>query len=243
MEPPGMEPLLIPRERSLSEERKRQIFLAAMEVFDEHGFERAKVEDVATRAGLARATIYYHFRSKRDLFVFLLRQGIEELGSAVEAAVSLASSPLEALEALIDSHVDFYSANQGFARLVLTETWRASPAKELAPAQLLTHDLVVALEVFEKAEAAGILRQSFSKGFLVSGFYGLIAATAVYFITFERDLEPDSLKRDLRELLLHGALDARVAARPPGAGAPGARGRSARASARSGPARKPGNKP
>jgi len=204
-----MDPLLIPRERSLSEERKRQIFEAAMEVFDERGFERAKVEDVAARAGLARATIYYHFRSKRDLFVFLLRQGMEELGRAVSDAVSAASSPLEALEALIDSHVDFYTAHQSFARLVLTETWRTNPAKELSPAELLTHDLGVALEVFARAEKAGILKPSFGRGFLVSGFYGVIAATAVHFITFEQDLDPSSLKRDLRELLLHGAVEAR----------------------------------
>lgn len=196
----------IARERGLSEDLKRRIFTAAMEVFAERGFERTKVEDVAKSAGMARATIYYHFRSKQDLFGFLLQEGIEEMAEAVGEAVSRAASPREALDAMVDSHIDFYVNYQSFARVVLAETWRMEPGNDFSPQRLLVHDLKIVSEVIADAKEAGVLKPELGEEFLASAFYGLLSAAAVHFSLVASTFDPSTLKRDVKELLFKGAL-------------------------------------
>jgi AcrR family transcriptional regulator len=50
-------------------EKRRKILGAAREVFAELGFERASVDQIASRAGVSKATVYNHFTDKKALFV------------------------------------------------------------------------------------------------------------------------------------------------------------------------------
>lgn len=56
--------------------RPRQILNAAIKLFCELGFEAARLEDIADRAGVSKATIYLYFESKEDLFFALIRENI-----------------------------------------------------------------------------------------------------------------------------------------------------------------------
>lgn len=62
-----------------------RILEAALDVFCEHGY-RASIDAVASRANVARQTIYNHFRSKEALFGAALEKAIAELFSAVRAS-------------------------------------------------------------------------------------------------------------------------------------------------------------
>ena len=54
-----------PRARKVEPETRRQAILdAALAVFAERGFEAARLEDVAARAGVAKGTLYLYFRDK-----------------------------------------------------------------------------------------------------------------------------------------------------------------------------------
>jgi AcrR family transcriptional regulator len=50
------------------EARPEEILCAAVHVFGEEGFARAKLEDVARRAGVSKGTLYLYFDSKDTLF-------------------------------------------------------------------------------------------------------------------------------------------------------------------------------
>lgn len=63
------EPALDPRR-----ERKRsRILSAATQLFIQHGYRRASLDDVAARAGVAKGTVYLYFPSKADLLVAALQ--------------------------------------------------------------------------------------------------------------------------------------------------------------------------
>jgi AcrR family transcriptional regulator len=57
-----------------AEERRDRILDAAVEAFAEHGFREAKMQDIATRAGVVPSVLYDHFGSKRELFITVLEQ-------------------------------------------------------------------------------------------------------------------------------------------------------------------------
>lgn len=56
------------------EERQAQILAAAREEFIENGYQAARISDVAKRASLSKGAIYFHYPSKRDLFLALVLQ-------------------------------------------------------------------------------------------------------------------------------------------------------------------------
>lgn len=57
-----------PRYRRRKEERPDEIADAAFEIFAERGFERARVDDVAKRAGVSKGLMYVYFKTKEELF-------------------------------------------------------------------------------------------------------------------------------------------------------------------------------
>src|SRR5690242_2891090 len=54
-------------------ERRDAILSAALDEFSSRGFEAARLDDVARRAGIAKGTIYLYFRDKEALFQELIR--------------------------------------------------------------------------------------------------------------------------------------------------------------------------
>ena len=57
----------------------------------------ASLGDVAAHAGVGRATLHRHFRSREALMTALARTATEELGAAVDAATAAATSHAEGL--------------------------------------------------------------------------------------------------------------------------------------------------
>ena len=92
------------------------IFKAAIEVFAESGFDQAKMDDIAKAAGVAKGTIYYHFKSKEELFVGLMNEGVQKLIDSAQRNVDLHESPTDQLLALVENQVHFYCK---------TENWRS----------------------------------------------------------------------------------------------------------------------
>lgn len=62
------------RQRLPSQVRVNQILEAALAEFASHGFVATRTEDIASRAGLSKGSIYLHFKSKDELLEALLKQ-------------------------------------------------------------------------------------------------------------------------------------------------------------------------
>lgn len=58
------------------EARPAELISAALDLFVERGFAATRLEDVATRAGVSKGTLYLYFPSKEDLFKAVVRGGI-----------------------------------------------------------------------------------------------------------------------------------------------------------------------
>src|SRR5690348_12262919 len=60
-------------------ERRAAIVDAAMEEFVARGFAATRLDDIARRAGVAKGTIYLHFKDKESMFEELIRTAIVPL--------------------------------------------------------------------------------------------------------------------------------------------------------------------
>ena len=68
-----------PRRRLPAAERRELIERAATEVFAEHGYAGASIDEIARRSDVSPPVVYDHFASKLDLFVRLLERTRDEL--------------------------------------------------------------------------------------------------------------------------------------------------------------------
>lgn len=123
--------LLGPRERFaewLADENtapgdtRSRILAAAARVFAERGFDRSSIDEVAAAAGLTKGAVYWHFKSKDELFFALLDQRCAAmeayLPQAVTDAVGRSSgNPRQALITLMSGLFRHLAADPEWSRL------------------------------------------------------------------------------------------------------------------------------
>ena len=84
--------------------RIEQIAEAALRLFARYGYKRTSMDDIAREAGVARATLYLHFKGKDDVF----RAMLAGLGGRVETrcreALAMPGPFPERLAALMEAH-------------------------------------------------------------------------------------------------------------------------------------------
>ncbi|WP_234447838.1 TetR/AcrR family transcriptional regulator [Viridibacillus soli] len=73
--------------RKEAEERRNEILDAADELFGRKGFDGTSTNDILEKVGIARGTLYYHYKSKEDIMNALIeRYTVLLLGAAKEIA-------------------------------------------------------------------------------------------------------------------------------------------------------------
>lgn len=71
-----------------AEERRNEILDAADMLFGQKGYDETSTNDILDKVGIARGTLYYHFKSKEDIMDALIeRYNVRILGAAKEIAL------------------------------------------------------------------------------------------------------------------------------------------------------------
>lgn len=102
-------------------EREQEILAAARDVFAEHGFEKASIDDITERVGIGKGTVYLHFSSKEDILLALMQQTVETLVDTCRTALATQGCVLDKLRAILACLVDHRHANDQLVRIVHTE--------------------------------------------------------------------------------------------------------------------------
>ena len=88
-------------------DRRRQILDTAAQLFAQRGFHGVSVHDIGAACGISGPALYKHFRGKDELLAASLTDISETLLKEGSARAAAAGSPEQALNALLDWHVDF----------------------------------------------------------------------------------------------------------------------------------------
>jgi len=88
--------------------RREELVGAAAMVFKEKGFAATTVDDIGRRAKMDRATVYYYFRGKKELFREMVNEATSENVHMAERAASLDQPAREKLRELIEGLLQSY---------------------------------------------------------------------------------------------------------------------------------------
>ncbi len=80
---------------------KEQLIDVARDVFARFGYKKTTVDDIAQKAGKAKSSLYYYFKSKEDIFIAVLEKEATILRSKIVNALVDISSPADQLRTYI----------------------------------------------------------------------------------------------------------------------------------------------
>lgn len=109
--------------RAANAETRRRILDAAARCFARSGFRRARLEDVAARAGVSRALVYGYFESKAALLRAVRDQELAGWREAVEPGLRGAAGPGEALTVMVGETLR-YARERPFLQALLADDVR-----------------------------------------------------------------------------------------------------------------------
>jgi len=104
-------------------ERRAAIIAAGLDEFTSRGYAATRLEDVARRAGVAKGTIYLHFKDKEALFQELIRTALVPLIGRLAAAPVAGHSARAMLESFAAAFVEEVAQTKrgDIVRLVMAE--------------------------------------------------------------------------------------------------------------------------
>jgi TetR/AcrR family transcriptional repressor of bet genes len=86
-------------------QRREQIVNGLLEAIGEHGYDRATIQTIAQKAGLAPGLIHYHFRNKEEILLELVKSLAAVGQRRYEALVATATGAEARLQAYIDARL------------------------------------------------------------------------------------------------------------------------------------------
>src|SRR5665213_3334175 len=137
--------------------RREAILAAALDEFAASGFEAARLDDVAKRAGVAKGTIYLYFRDKETLFQELIRAMLTPLVGTIEA-MGAADLPVSVLaERFVDLFVRevYETRRKDVVRLMISEGRRFPKLAEFYYREVLSRIIAAVRALLRRAAARG----------------------------------------------------------------------------------------
>lgn len=108
------------RKQSEKDARMKLILDSATAVFLKKGFRDSTIEDIATRAQIAKGTIYLYFKSKSDLYFCLVQPALNCLSKRLsEIAEDKADGSDNRMRRLGQAVYEFYSNNKDAYSLLI----------------------------------------------------------------------------------------------------------------------------
>src|SRR5688500_14247831 len=138
---------------------RQRILAAAAETFARVGFDGARIDEIAERAGVNKAMLYYHVGDKEGLYTAVLTETFDRGFVSINAATAGAKTPGEKLQAIINAIARFGSENPVFIPIMLREI--ATGGEHLPDAMLIRMAGIFRLvgEALREGMETGVFRQ------------------------------------------------------------------------------------
>jgi TetR/AcrR family acrAB operon transcriptional repressor len=101
---------LMPRSKLPLKTRQR-VLDSALEIFASKGYSQASMEEIASKAGVTKGALYWHFESKLDLYNALVNHVLKLQTQEIVPALLKEASSQSVVKALVRSHLNFYRRN------------------------------------------------------------------------------------------------------------------------------------
>lgn len=189
---------------------KEKILAAAKELFEEKGFDRTTVREVAAKAEANVALINYHFGSKENLLASIVEEMTDQTRLKLTDIHNSTSDPLEKLYQVIELYVDRLHSNCSYYQMIHREmsTRLLRPELHDTLSKILKRNKDEVKRILEEGQQKKIFRKDIDVDLIVSTIFGLMYQTThsgfrekIIRATEDREAFKERVKKHLWEML------------------------------------------
>ena len=146
----------------------RRIESAARRLFANRGYAGTSMAEIAAAAGVSKATVFHHYRNKRELYEALVGEALtgfrEQLVPLLDAEGDLQGS----LREFAAAHVERLTRMQGTMRLIAREMLSGTAASgELLSGSEMSRNFSLLVDALRRGQARGNVRADIDPGLAV----------------------------------------------------------------------------
>lgn len=175
------------------------------------------MDEISSRANVAKGTIYYHFKSKEELFVFLVEEGTQLLRESVLARIDRDAAPAEQLAALVRAQLSFFKDYRDFCIIFLREAW-GEEQRQRDFRRMLVHYVRDIQTIIEAGRDAGEFAALHPET-TAWAIFGAVSTTAIHYLFVNREYDLQMLAPQLEQMVLSGIVGKRKSPSPNETGA------------------------
>jgi TetR/AcrR family transcriptional regulator len=184
---------------ALSTEEK--IKKSAQREFAQYGFEGARVDRIAQKARVNKAMIYYHFKSKENLYETLLSQVYANVIPTITGDIPQQAGPEEKLEMIISNFIDFIkSFDEDFIRMMLRELSSGGKyfKKHMVP-KVIVPMIGIVQKLFDDGIRLGVFKPLMPHYSFIQTLGAIIFTNALRIVLSDTDVGKELFKDDYFE--------------------------------------------
>lgn len=198
----------LPLADQVSALKRERILEAAIRVFADKGFHRAKIKDVARAAGIADGTVYNYFASKDDLLLGILER-LNESSERPKAFAEGSSGDFKTFFASYLRHrLELIFENADVFQALLPELIANTELRERYLAGVVTPTTQLAEAYFQAQVEAGKLK-AFDVSLITRAISGMVLGLLVQLMLGDEELRRrwHELHEVLADLILEGLTE------------------------------------
>jgi AcrR family transcriptional regulator len=187
--------------------RREAILEAGVEMFGRAPYDLISIDDIAEHAGVAHGLLFHYFKSKRGLYLAVLRRIADGL-HAVHDVPDRGSSPARRVRAMINRHIDYIEQHPQTLLAYLSGGVGADPEARAILEESRSEGLNDVLT------AVGIETPTTAMEMAVRGFAGFLDEAMIYCMTHDRRIPRKQLLDMSIEVLVTSLLLAGATRKP-----------------------------
>ncbi len=188
--------------RQLPQDMHEKI-LATSQLFADNGLDAVKIEDIAKVTGVPKATLYYYFKSKEEILIFIFNEILDKTEHTTRVAMQSEGSAADRLRAAITAHLGIFK-DYPAASLALQMHLGRAMRRQVIGERMNTTLLEPIQRTLEAGAEDGSLR-AFKHPYQVAvAILGAVTAAGINLIVDDRTSSPESAVLDVVGFILQG---------------------------------------
>ena len=138
----------------------QKILVAARAVFAEKGYSGTHVDEIAKRAGVNKASLYYQIGDKDTLYAHVIHQVIGNIAQMIAQAVANADSPEEKHNAYINNISDAVDENPEIPPIMMREIASGGAHLPRVVVEDIASVLTILIGILEEGKKKGVFAET-----------------------------------------------------------------------------------
>jgi AcrR family transcriptional regulator len=171
---------------------KNLIFNSAIRVFSIKGYDGATMDEIAMSAGVAKGTLYYHFKSKEEIFKYIMDEGMRLTQDEIDTSLENEDNSIGKLRAMFKGILILVHRNRDFFKVVASQLW----GREIRQFELrdIMKKYMCDIEMYIKdAMDEGIIKKGNSR-LIAYSLIGTFCSSAIYEISVGQEDIKDTVE-------------------------------------------------